>query len=85
MTAQWQEFRGSKEYRFQTDEKEIYVKVKRRNGYRCIGSSMTSNPSWLFKCSHSRPDIAKKTFKSIVGLGEVKIDSEGIIYRELMK
>ena len=82
MTYLWQEERGKKYYKVQTDDKDVAMKMKRRNGFRLCGYAVNANlPTeqaglWIFSCEFSRPDIAKKTLKSITGKNG-KIDSEG--------
>lgn len=75
MTYLWQEERGKKYYKVQTDEKEVANKMKRRNGFHLSGCAVNAG-LWIFTCQFTRPDIAKKTLKSITGKN-VKIDSEG--------
>ncbi len=86
MTYLWQEERGKKFYKVQTDERDVAKKMKRRNGFHLCGNAMNADPVtgtglWIFSCEFSRPDIAKKTLKSITGKN-VKIDSEGIFVYE---
>ncbi len=81
MTYLWQEERGKKYYRIQTDDIDIAKKMKRRNGFHLIGYVLNGKSGqgtclWIFGCEFSRPDIAKETLKSVTGQ-EVKIDSEG--------
>ena len=88
MTYLWQEERGKKYYKVQTDDKDVAMKMKRRNGFRLCGYAVNAAPAngvngasgttsvWIFSCEFSRPDIAKKTLKSITGKNG-KIDSEG--------
>ena len=82
MTYLRQEERGKKYYKVQTDDKDVAKKMKRRNGFRLCGYAVNAAPAngttsvWIFSCEFSRPDIAKKTLKSITGK-KVKIDSEG--------
>ena len=85
MTYLWQEERGKKYYKVQTDDKDVAMKMKRRNGFRLCGYAANAAPAngvngttsvWIFSCEFSRPDIAKKTLKSITGKNG-KIDSEG--------
>ncbi|MHB8336123.1 MAG: hypothetical protein ACYDEE_01750 [Ignavibacteriaceae bacterium] len=80
MTYLWQEERGKKYYKVQTDEKDVANKMKRRNGFRLCGYAVNDN-LWIFTCQFSRPDIAKKTLKSITGKNG-KIDSEGVFIYE---
>jgi len=76
MTYLWQEERGKKFYRVQTDEKSIAHKLKRRNKFHLSAFAWNVN-MWIYSCEFSRPDIAKKTLKSITGKN-AEIDSEGI-------
>jgi hypothetical protein len=78
MTYLWQEERGLKFYKVQTDEKEIADKLKRRMGFKLCAVSMNKN-LWIFNCQFTRPDIAKKTIKSVTNK-KVKNDSEGIFF-----
>ena len=80
MTYLWQEERGGKNYRVQTDKKEVKDKLKRRKGFRLSAISMNTN-LWIFNCEFNRPDIGKKTLKSVTGKN-VNIDSEGVIFYE---
>ena len=75
MTYLWQEERGKKYYRVQTDDKAIAMKLKRRDGFHLCGYAENAS-LWIFTCQFARPDIAKITLKSITGK-KVKIDSEG--------
>ncbi len=77
MTYLWQEEKGKKFYRVQTDEKSIVDKLKRRNGFRLSAQALNSE-LWIFNCEFSRPDIAKKTIKSVTGKNPI-LDSEGVI------
>ncbi|NMB82016.1 MAG: hypothetical protein GYA14_09375 [Ignavibacteria bacterium] len=78
MTYLWQEERGQKFYRVQTDEKEVAEKLKRRNGFKLSGWSINGHSLWIFACTFTRPDIAKKVLKSVTGQ-KSNIDSEGLI------
>jgi hypothetical protein len=80
MTYLWQEERGKKFYKVQTDEKDVAKKVKRRIGFHLCGFAV-NDKLWIFSCRFSRPDIAKKTLKSITGKN-AKIDSEGLFVFE---
>jgi len=62
----WQEERGKKYYRFQTDEREIANKMKRRNKFELVGWGDNCE-LWIFQSIFSRPDIARNAFKSITG------------------
>ncbi|MHB8580972.1 MAG: hypothetical protein ACYDA4_14105 [Ignavibacteriaceae bacterium] len=80
MTYLWQEEKGKKYYKVQTDDKDVAKKMKRRSGFHLCGYAVNAG-LWIFSCEFSRPDIAKKTLKSITGK-KVKIDSEGEIFYE---
>ncbi len=77
MTFLWQEERGNIFYRVQTDDKDIANKLKRRNGFKLSAAAINANV-WIFNCSFKRPDIAKKTLKSVTHKS-INIDSEGVI------
>lgn len=77
MTYLWQEERGKNIYRVQTDEKRIAHKLKRRNKFHLSAFAWNAN-MWVYSCEFSRPDIAKKTLKSITGK-KAKVDFEGVI------
>jgi hypothetical protein len=78
MTYCWQEERGQKYYRVQTDDKAIAGKLRRRKGFTPSGTVITNRDEWIFNCKFSRPDIAKKTLSSVTCCLP-QIDSEGII------
>jgi hypothetical protein len=80
MTNLWQEERGKKFYRVQTNEKQISDRLKRRNKFHLSAISINTS-LWIYGCEFTRPDIAKKTLKSITG-NNSKIDSEGVISYE---
>ena len=87
MTYLWQEERGKIFYKVQTDDRDIAKKLKRRIGFKlsafAINGNLTGGKAslWIFSCEFTRPDIAKKTLKSITGKSE-KIDSEGVFIYE---
>lgn len=66
MTYMWQEERGKKYYRYQTDEKAIADKMKRRHKFELVGWGDNCE-LWVFQAIFSRPDIAKKAFKTLTG------------------
>jgi len=78
MTYLWQEERGQKFYRVQTDERLVADKLKRRNGFKLAGCSINGHSLWIFTCTFTRPDIAKKVLKSVTGQ-KSNIDSKGVI------
>ncbi len=80
MTYLWQEEKGKIFYKVQTDNRLLAKKMKRRNGFHLCGFAVNDS-LWIFSCQFSRPDIAKKTLKSITGKNG-KIDFEGIFIYE---
>ena len=80
MTYLWQEERGKNFYKIHTDEKSIADILKRRNKFHLSANALNAN-LWIYNCEFTRPDIAKKTLKSVT-CKIVKIDSEGVIYYE---
>jgi len=80
MTYLWQVERGKNFYKVQTDQKTINEKLKRRKGFRLCAVSLNTN-LWIYSCMFTRPDIAKKTLKSVTGKN-AKIDLEGVISYE---
>lgn len=80
MTYLWQEERGKRFYKVQTDDRNAANKMKRRNGFHLCAVAVNEN-FWIFSCEFARPDIARKTLKSIMGKKE-KLDSEGMFVYE---
>ncbi len=78
-TCMWQEERGKKFYKVQTNDKDIANKIKRRNGFHLCAKAVNAN-LWIFSCEFTRPDIAKKTLKSITGLKVEYNKNEDIFY-----
>ena len=77
----WKEERGKPYYRFQTDDKEISNKMKRREKFKLISWGVNCQ-HWIYLAEFSRPDIAKKVFKTIAG-GKIDFDiREEIFYSE---
>jgi len=62
----WQMGRGSKDYRFQTDQKEISDKMKRRNKFKLTARGWNCN-LWIYLVNFTRPDLAKKSFETLIG------------------
>jgi hypothetical protein len=78
MTYLWQEERGQKYYRVQTDNKQIYKKMKRSEKYKLL-TLYCSRDLWVFLHEFDRPDIAKKVVSSLTGI-KPQIDSDGVIF-----
>ena len=81
MTSMWQEERGKKYYRFQTDEKEVANKMRRRNKFELVGWGVKCE-LWIFQSTFSRPDIARNAFKSITGRKAEYDDRAEIFFSE---
>ncbi len=78
MTYMWQEERGKKYYRFQTDEREIANKMRRRNKFELVGWGINCE-LWIFQTTFSRPDIARKAFQTLTE-GEIEFDDREEIF-----
>jgi hypothetical protein len=74
----WQEERGKPYYRFQTDDKLIHQKMKRREKFNLVGEGVNCN-LWIYQAEISRPDIARKILKSLSG-AQVNFDSKADIF-----
>ena len=78
MTYMWQEEKGKPFYRFQTEEKTIADKMKRRTKFEHIGSGLNCS-FWMFQTKFSRFDMARNTLKSLTG-NSVKYHKKDDIY-----
>ena len=79
MTYLWQEEKKKPYYRFQTDEKAIADKMKRRNKFKLVGSGMNC-PLWIFQTTFTRPVLAKNTLKVLTGKKPIFDNFEEILY-----
>jgi len=78
MIEMWQEERGKPFYRLQTKNREAANKMKRRNKFKL--SSLGLNCDWwVFVATFKRPDIAKKTLKTLAG-NVVKFDKKDDVF-----
>ena len=66
MTSMWQEERGKPYYRFQTDDKDIADKMKRRQKFVLVGWGYNC-ALWIYQVQFKRPTIAKKAFETLTG------------------
>lgn len=81
MTYLWKMQRGLKTYRFQTDNREIHNKMKRREKFILVAEGVNCD-LWIYQVQISRPDIARNILKSLCE-NEVKFDSkEELFYSE---
>ena len=78
MTYMWQEERGKQYYKFQTDDREIANKMKRRAKFELVARGINCE-LWIFQTTFSRPDIARKAFKSLTG-GKIEFDDREEIF-----
>ena len=78
MTSMWQEEKGKPYYRFQTDEKEISDKMKRRNKFELSAWGVNCS-LWIYTVEFPRPIRAKEALKSLTNKS-VKFDENKEIY-----
>lgn len=78
MIYMWQEERGKPFYRFQTDEKEIHNRMKRREKFKLVAEGVTCN-LWIYQANAARPDIARNILKTLSG-AKVNFDSKDEIF-----
>ena len=80
MLCFWQEEKGKPYYRFQTDDKKLADKMKRRNKFKV--TAIISNPDgWIFLTEISKPFIAKKMFKTLCGEVAILNENDNIFYQ----
>lgn len=77
----WQEERGKPYYRFQTDDKIIADKMKRREKFKLVGRGFNC-PLWIFQAIFTRPDIARKAFQTLTGSKAV-LDKEHDVFEDV--
>lgn len=82
MIEMWQEQRGEPFYRFQTKNREVANKMKRRNKFKLVGWGVNCD-WWIFLTTFNRPDIARKTLKTLAG-NVVKFDKKDDVYYALI-
>jgi len=70
--------KGETVYRFQTDEKHISEKMKRRKKFS-LGARGMNCPLWIYSASFTRPDLARAALKSLTGK-KVKYIAEEDVY-----
>ena len=64
MTCMWQEQRGEMYFRFQTDDKSIADKMKRRQKFSLTAYGMNCS-LWIYHSHFTRPDLARAAIKSL--------------------
>ena len=80
-TCMWRELKGEITYRFQTDEKDIATKMKRRQKFDLV-SWAVNYPRWIYTAGFSRPDLARAALKSLTGKKIIYNAEEEIYYAE---
>ena len=78
MTYMWQEEKGKPYYRFQTDDKDIADKMKRRNKFELSAWGVNCK-LWIYIVEFPRPIRAKEALKSLTKKG-LKFDENKEIY-----
>ncbi len=78
MVYMWQEQKGRPYYRFQTDDKDIADKMKRRNKFNLTARGWNCN-LWIYLTTFNRPQIAKNALKTLTG-NSVKFDKNKNIF-----
>jgi hypothetical protein len=81
MFYMWQEERGKPYYRFQTDEKELADKMKRREKFKLVSKGLNCY-HWIYLATYTRPDLARKTFKALCGKVAILNKNEDIFQFE---
>jgi len=78
----WQMGRGSKIYRFQTNDPRIARKLHRTNGWILV-STYSNRPIWIFQNCFPTPQDARKKLLSLTGVSKLKKgDASGEFYAE---
>jgi len=79
MTYMWQEERGVMIFRFQTDEKSVADKMKRRKNFKCVGIGLNC-PLWIFVATFYSPQKSKNALNVLTGRIAHKNEAEGVFY-----
>lgn len=78
MIEMWQEHRGEPFFRFQTKNKIIANKMKRRLKFKLVAWGVNCD-WWIFLTIFKRPDVARKALKTLAG-NDVKYDKKDDIF-----
>lgn len=74
--------RGSKLFRFQTDDPLIARKLQRTNNWKSV-AIYCNRPIWIFQKSFNTPQDAKKKLRSLCSVSKVEKGSDrGELYAE---
>ena len=79
MDCFWKELRGEPFYRFQTEDKKISEKMRRRNKFSIISWGLNCN-FWIYHASFSRSDIAIKAFQTLTGEKAIFNSADDVYY-----
>lgn len=66
MTYMWQEERGQKYFRFQTDEPAVNKKMRERKKFILVGWGWNCN-LWIYQVKLYKPQNARRTLKALTG------------------
>lgn len=78
----WQEERGKPYYRFQTKNREVANRMKRRNKFKQVGWGVNCD-WWIYQAVFGKPETARKALKALAG-NDVKFNkNEDIFYAEI--
>ena len=76
-TYMWQEERGVNIFRFQTDEKSVAEKMKRKKNFKQCGWGLNC-PFWQFITSFYSPQKARKALGILTSRPAQKDSEEGV-------
>lgn len=79
MTYMRQEERGVMLFRFQTDEKSLYDKMKRRKNFKLVSIGQNCD-LWVFVASYRSPQKAKKALGILTGRSVQKDNGDGVYF-----
>ena len=71
MTCMWQEERGSKYFKFQTDNPEIAKRMRQRKNFKLVSWGVNCN-HWIFQTKFYKPQNARRTLKALTKNDSIK-------------
>lgn len=78
-TFLWQEECGVNIFRFQTDEKSVADKMKRRKNFKLVGIGQNCT-LWIFVASFYSPQKARKALEVLTNRPVQKDTEEGVYF-----
>ena len=79
MLYMWQLERGKPDFRFQTTNRKIAAKMKKRNKFELVAWGLNSD-LWIFQAIFGKPETARKALKALAG-NTIKYDkNEDLFY-----